>query len=146
MFRVFKFGVNWAEVFVYGGPDALLFPLRKHLTPPRKFAFFGVPAREFSSLIRSTCFARTACSAPREFGNCARDFESPRARKFEVPYVTGKDWKFYHVLKTHVFYSANLVIQVVYSLHTAVYGLWDPAEGSCPMGGCASDGNQLAPC
>ncbi|KAJ7491585.1 hypothetical protein B0H11DRAFT_1911848 [Mycena galericulata] len=76
----------------YGGPDALLFPPRKHLIPPRKFAFFGVPAREFGSLIPSTCFARTACSAPREFGNRAHDFESPRAPKFEVPHFAGKNW------------------------------------------------------
>ncbi|KAJ7491584.1 hypothetical protein B0H11DRAFT_2191300 [Mycena galericulata] len=30
--------------------------------PPYKLAFFGVPAREFGSLITSICFARTACS------------------------------------------------------------------------------------
>ncbi|KAJ7504822.1 hypothetical protein B0H11DRAFT_1904901 [Mycena galericulata] len=75
----------------YGGPDALLFP-------PRKFAFFGIPARDFGSLITSICFARTACSAPREFGNRVRDFESPRARKFEVPYFAGKDWQLYYVV------------------------------------------------
>ncbi|KAJ7495854.1 hypothetical protein B0H11DRAFT_1910153 [Mycena galericulata] len=60
----------------YGGPDALLFPPRKLLTPPRKFAFFGVPARDFGSSITSTCFARTACSAPRDL--------APRARKTEL--------------------------------------------------------------
>ncbi|KAJ7503982.1 hypothetical protein B0H11DRAFT_1905867 [Mycena galericulata] len=67
----------------YGGSDALLFPPRKLLTPPRKFAFFGVPAREFGSLIPSTCFARSASSAPQTWAGRARDFESARARKLK---------------------------------------------------------------
>ncbi|KAJ7481283.1 hypothetical protein B0H11DRAFT_1915438 [Mycena galericulata] len=69
----------------YGGPDALLFPPRKLLTPPRKLAFFGVPAREFGNLIPSTCFARTACSAPRDFGPArAQNRTSARAREFSL--------------------------------------------------------------
>ncbi|KAJ7435240.1 hypothetical protein B0H11DRAFT_1937767 [Mycena galericulata] len=67
----------------YGGPDAHLFPPRKHLTPPRKLTFFGHPARDFASLIPSTSFARTACSAPRDFGPARAKIQtSARAQIF----------------------------------------------------------------
>ncbi|KAJ7497882.1 hypothetical protein B0H11DRAFT_1909860 [Mycena galericulata] len=74
-------------LLTYGGPDALLFPPRKLLIPPRKLAFFGVPAREFGNLIPSTSFARTACSAPRDFGPA-------RAREFSLlPWLwPGLEW------------------------------------------------------
>ncbi|KAJ7431998.1 hypothetical protein B0H11DRAFT_1941090 [Mycena galericulata] len=61
---------------LYGGPDALLFP-------PRKLAFFGIPAREFRSLITSICLARTACSAPPDVGPArAKIRTSARAQTF----------------------------------------------------------------
>ncbi|KAJ7491668.1 hypothetical protein B0H11DRAFT_1911582 [Mycena galericulata] len=71
------------EAGAYGGPDAHLFPPRKHLTTPRKLAFFGRPARDFASLIPSTSFARTACSAPRDFGPTRAKIQtSARAQNF----------------------------------------------------------------
>ncbi|KAJ7483135.1 hypothetical protein B0H11DRAFT_1914879 [Mycena galericulata] len=55
----------------------------KHLTPPRKLAFFGRAARDFASLILSPSFARTACSAPRDFGPARAKIQtSARAQKF----------------------------------------------------------------
>ncbi|KAJ7469799.1 hypothetical protein B0H11DRAFT_1920421 [Mycena galericulata] len=53
-----------------------------------------VSPREFGSLIPLTCFARTACSAPRDFGPArAKIRTSARARKFSltVPHKNQRD-------------------------------------------------------
>ncbi|KAJ7501369.1 hypothetical protein B0H11DRAFT_2224722 [Mycena galericulata] len=57
----------------YGGPDA-------HLFPPRKFAFFGVPARDFGSSITS----RSRQHVLRGRHVPPRAILAPRARKTEI--------------------------------------------------------------
>ncbi|KAJ7501368.1 hypothetical protein B0H11DRAFT_1908236 [Mycena galericulata] len=68
------------KVRIYGGPDAHLFPPRKLLTPPRKFAFFGVPARDFGSSITS----RSRQHVLRGRHVPPRAILAPRARKTEL--------------------------------------------------------------